>query len=171
MGSGKSTVGPLLGERLGYTFIDLDSSIEAAAGMPIRRIFSEQGEGEFRRLESLKLRSVSRTARVVIALGGGAVTSENNLYFVVTNGALVYLNVEAAVLVRRLKSMEDARPLLLGGDGRSLPERELISRVEAMIASRQQFYERADVVVDVGDLDIEATVDAIVAGLAEVSMS
>lgn len=169
MGSGKSTVGPLLAERLGYAFIDLDASIEEAARKPIRRIFSEQGEKEFRRLESLKLRAVSRTTHAVIALGGGAVASKNNLYFVVTNGTLVYLNVEPSVLVHRLEAMRDERPLLLGENGQTLERDDLVRRVESMIAARQPFYSRADVVVDVGQLDIAATVDAIVSALVDVA--
>ncbi len=171
MGSGKSTIGPVLAERLGYAFIDLDTSVEEAARKPIRRIFDEQGEEEFRRLESLKLRSVSRTTHAVIALGGGAVASENNLYFVVTNGTLVYLNVEPAVLAQRIEAMADDRPLLLGENGQSLSKFDLVRRVESMIATRQPFYRRADVVVDVGELDVEATVEAVVAALVNVSTS
>lgn len=168
MGSGKSTVGPLLAERLGYAFIDLDSSIEASAGKPIRRIFTEQGEDEFRRLESLRLRSASRTARAVIALGGGAIASENNLYFVVTNGTLVYLSVQPSVLAKRLSSPGDARPLLLGDDGQTLDDGDLVHRVESMVAARQPFYSRADVTVEVGERSVAETVDAIVEALVNV---
>ena len=167
MGSGKSTVGPLLAERLGYAFIDLDALVEASAGIPIRQIFAEQGEHEFRRLESLMLRSASRTARVVIALGGGAITSENNLYFVVTNGTLVYLSVEPAILARRLQAINDTRPLLLSADGQSLSESDLTRRVEALVEERRDFYNRAHVAVDVGRLDVDAAVDAVVAALVE----
>ena len=169
MGSGKSTVGPLLAERLGYAFIDLDSLVEASAGIPIRRIFAEHGEHEFRRLESLMLRSASRTARVVIALGGGAITSENNLYFVVTNGTLVYLSVEPAILARRLKAVDDSRPLLLSADGRSLSEPDLQRRVEALVEERRPFYDRAHVAVDVGALSVAASVEAVVAALVDES--
>ena len=169
MGSGKSTVGPLLAERLGYAFIDLDASVEQAAGKPIRRIFAEEGEDEFRRLESLKLRSVSRTTHAVIALGGGAVASENNLYFVVTNGTLIFLDVEPAVLVRRLEAMGAERPLLLSENGQSLPKPEFARRVESIIDARRPFYSRADITVDVGDRDIASTVDAIISALVDVS--
>ena len=165
MGSGKSTVGPILAEYLGYSFIDLDADIEQTAGKPISRIFAEQGEEEFRRLESLKLRSASRRTHAVISLGGGAIASENNLYFVVTNGTLVYLNVEPSVLVQRLEAKGDARPLLLGENGESLSRAELVRRVESMIEARRPFYNRADVVVDVGNLDVSATTDAIVSAL------
>ena len=169
MGSGKSTVGPRLAERLGYAFIDLDSLVEASAGIPIRRIFAEQGEHEFRRLESLMLRSASRAARVVIALGGGAVTSENNLYFVVTNGTLVFLEVEPSILAQRLQAINDTRPLLLASDGQTLSESDLQRRVEALVEERRRYYDRAHIAVDVGRLDVDATVDAVVAALIEES--
>lgn len=169
MGCGKSTVGPLLAQHIGYEFIDLDHVIESASGMPIRQIFSERGEEEFRRLESLMLRAVSRAARVVIALGGGAVVSENNLYFVLTNGTLVYLNVAPSVLVRRIMKMADERPLLLGENSIPLPEDELVQRVEEMIEARQHFYSRAEVVIEVGDRSIDATVDATVDALSVLS--
>ena len=169
MGCGKSTVGPLLAQHIGYEFIDLDQVIESASGMPIRQIFSERGEEEFRRLESLMLRAVSRAARVVIALGGGAVVSENNLYFVLTNGTLVYLNVAPRVLVRRIMRMADERPLLLGENSIPLPEDELVQRIEEMIEARQHFYSRAEVVIEVGDRSIDATVDATVDALAVLS--
>lgn len=165
MGCGKSTVGPGLAEHLGYEFIDLDDAIEGAAGESIRRIFSDHGEDEFRRLESLMLRAASRAARVVIALGGGAVISEDNLYFTVTNGTLVYLSVDPAVLVRRIKDMAEERPLLLGDNGRALDDAALARRVEKMIETRQPFYSRADVVVEVGDRNVEETVNATIEAL------
>lgn len=169
MGCGKSTVGRLLAQHIGYEFIDLDQVIESASGMPIRQTFSERGEEEFRRLESLMLRAVSKAARVVIALGGGAVVSENNLYFVLTNGTLVYLNVAPSVIVRRIMKMADERPLLLGENGIPLPEDELVQRVQEMIEARQHFYSRAEVVIEVGDRSIDATVDATVDALSVLS--
>jgi shikimate kinase len=169
MGCGKSTVGPLLAQHIGYEFIDLDQVIENASGVPIRQIFSERGEEEFRRLESLMLRAVSRAARVIIALGGGAVVSENNLYFVLTNGTLVYLNVEPVVLVRRIMNMADERPLLLRENGSRLSEDELVQRVEEMIEAREHFYRRAEIVIEVGDKSVDATVDATVDALSVLS--
>lgn len=167
MGSGKSTVGPPLAEHLGYQYIDLDQAVEKATGSSIRQIFSDRGEEEFRSLESLTLRTVSRAARVVISLGGGAVTSEDNLYFVETNGTLVYLKVPPAELVRRIRKMGDLRPLLLDGEGRPLSEHDLERRVEEMIDERQRYYSHADIVIDVGDRGVKETVDATVEALAD----
>ncbi|HEX6559056.1 MAG TPA: shikimate kinase, partial [Longimicrobiales bacterium] len=70
-GSGKSTVGPLLAERLGWQFIDFDPLIEAEAGLPIRDIFALLGEVEFRRLESELTARLASTSHTVLAPGGG----------------------------------------------------------------------------------------------------
>lgn len=169
MGCGKSTVGPGLADRIGYEFIDLDTVVEGASGMSIRQIFSERGEDEFRRLESLMLRSASRAARVVIALGGGAVVSENNLYFVLTNGTLVYLDVTPDLLTQRIIKMTDERPLLLGENGAPLPEDELVNRISKMVEARKPFYSRADVIVEVREKNVEETIDATVSALSVLS--
>ena len=86
MGSGKSTLGPRLADRLGYGFVDLDRDIERAVGSTVQTIFANQGEEAFRRLETEHLRTASYADRIVIALGGGAVTREDNLRFTKTRG-------------------------------------------------------------------------------------
>ena len=149
MGSGKSTMGPPLANRLGYEFIDLDQAIERIAGKTVQSIFSTEGEAAFRRLEALKLRAVSRTARAVISLGGGAVASEDNLYFAKTNGLLIYLRVGYDDLAERLRDSAAARPLLQDEEGRPLSGDDLLSRVREMMARRERFYEQADIVLDV----------------------
>ena len=70
-GSGKSTLGKLLAERLGLPFLDLDKEVQNEAGMPVRRIFAEEGEAGFRAREKRALDSACRHERCVVALGGG----------------------------------------------------------------------------------------------------
>ena len=90
MGSGKTTVGGLLGARLGRPFVDLDDRIEAAAGRSIATVFAEQGEAAFRDLEAQSLRELLTQARepLVIALGGGAFAQERNRQAIAAAGAL-----------------------------------------------------------------------------------
>ncbi len=159
MGCGKSTIGPVLAARLGYEFIDLDQAIERIAGKTVQSIFSSEGEEAFRRLEALKLRSVSRTARAVISLGGGAVASEDNLYFAKTNGMLIYLRVAHEELAERLRESAPDRPLLQDREGRPLSGPDLLARIEEMMAKRERFYEQADIVLDIESHGVEEVVD------------
>ena len=90
MGAGKSTLGRLLADHLGWTFLDLDASIEASAGASIPEIFEAHGETRFRRLESTALASALRSSPTVLALGGGALESlTNRLLLEQTPGNLV----------------------------------------------------------------------------------
>ena len=92
MGSGKSTVGPLVAAKLGWDFIDLDRQIEREQGRPIREIFEHQGEPEFRRIEMNHLRSLKDRAACVVALGGGTFVQEANRPIVTELGVSVFLD-------------------------------------------------------------------------------
>lgn len=111
MGSGKSTVGPLLARSLGWPFIDLDATIEAGQAMTIREIFERAGEPFFREIERAALTEASKAEPAVIALGGGTFVQEANLEFIrEMGGATVWLDTPFEELVRRCEGM-DNRPL------------------------------------------------------------
>src|SRR3974390_739771 len=76
MGSGKSTVGPLLAARLGWRFIDADDVIVSDAGMPIAEFFARHGESAFREREHATIARLARKDSLVLALGGGAIETE-----------------------------------------------------------------------------------------------
>ena len=108
MGSGKTTVGIKLSEKLKKTFIDLDTEIEKSAGKTISELFDENGEDHFRLLESEKLKTFSES---VMACGGGVVLMEKNRQFIKENGAAILLTATMEELSHRLKG-SDNRPLL-----------------------------------------------------------
>ena len=111
MGSGKTTVGELLGRELGWPFIDLDAVIEAGQGTTIREIFEQQGEPFFRQIERAVLAEVSKTEPAVIALGGGTFVQKPNLEFIrMTRGATIWLDCPIEELRRRCAGMNN-RPL------------------------------------------------------------
>ncbi len=110
MGTGKSTVGRLLAERLGWRFVDTDALIEARAGVPIAHIFAEQGEPAFRRLEAEICRQVAAGRRQVIALGGGALLDAETRRHVQARALLVCLTAPLEEIVRRV-GQDPARPL------------------------------------------------------------
>lgn len=157
MGSGKSTLGPRLADRLGYDFVDLDRHIERAVGDTVQDIFANQGEEAFRCLEAEHVRAVSHADRIVIALGGGAVTRENNLRFTKAQGCLVYLRMTPRHLADRLEKRAASRPML-HEKGRPLSGDALRKRIAALLAEREGFYEQADIVLDVGPGPVDSNV-------------
>lgn len=111
MGSGKSTVGALVARELGWPFIDLDATIEAAQGRTIREIFEQEGEAPFRTIEHAVLTEASKSEPVVIALGGGTFVQRANLDFIQsTGGATIWLDCSVQELRRRCAGINN-RPL------------------------------------------------------------
>lgn len=114
MGSGKSTVGRLLAQRLGWHFCDLDHRIEAAAGATIAAIFAQHGEPAFRELEHRELLAAlgaARQRRTVLALGGGTFAQPRNLELLHgCGGVTVFLEVPVEELLLRCAGMAN-RPL------------------------------------------------------------
>jgi shikimate kinase len=111
MGSGKSSVGRILAERLGYELVDTDALLEERAGAPIARIFRERGEPAFRALESEVLSAVANRSRSVIATGGGAPAYPPNRGFFTRGDAVFHLRVSLEAARRRTGEKAD-RPLL-----------------------------------------------------------
>ncbi len=162
MGSGKSALGPRLAERLGHDFVDLDEHIEREAGCTIQTLFATRGEDGFRRLETGALHAVSDRERVVVALGGGAVTRQGAMRLVRASGCLVYLRMTPSRLAERLAGQTASRPLL-HEQGRPLAGDALRIRIATLLAPRASFYEQADITLDA---DTE-TVDLLVSRATE----
>jgi shikimate kinase len=115
MGSGKSTVGRILAERLGFALVDTDSEIESRSGESIETIFRDRGEAAFRDLESEVLASLAGTSRIVIAAGGGAPARERNRDFFARSARTFYLWVSFETARERVKR-GPIRPLLSRGE-------------------------------------------------------
>lgn len=98
-GSGKSTLGKALSERLGKEFLDSDTVIEEEENKPIPEIFKEVGEKGFRDIESRVIRSLSALRGKVIATGGGAILREENVRFLKGNGRLIFLDAPLETLI------------------------------------------------------------------------
>jgi shikimate kinase len=114
MGSGKSTVGPLIAHRLGWRFIDIDDVIEAEAGTTIAQIFAHHGESAFRDLEHQTIARLASGQNLVLALGGGAIEREDTRDFLLTNPGtlLVHLEVALETTLARCSGTEGTRPVL-----------------------------------------------------------
>jgi shikimate kinase len=147
MGSGKSSVGTLLADKLGYRFIDLDAEIVRSAGLSINEIFARDGEVAFRTLESAQLeRTLSAGQGCVVATGGGAAISRQNREVMRRHGLIVNLKVTLEQVLARLQGCDD-RPLLAG---ERAPE-----RVRELMEGREQFYADADIRIDTDGKSME----------------
>ncbi len=158
MTSGKSTIGSILANGLGWNFYDLDKEIEALKGKKVAQIFEEEGEEAFRKLESEMLRDISRGKNVVIALGGGTIATLENLSFCKTNGTLIYLKVEETELLRRLKKKVD-RPLFKDLVLSGASEEKISQKIKYLLKEREKFYNQADIVFKTGTSSVGKTVD------------
>jgi len=112
MGSGKTSVGKLLAERLGYKHIDTDHIIEETQGLSITRIFEAHGESKFRELEENVIDKISKLSDVVVSTGGGIILNPINTMRLKEMGTVIYLRASAKQLEANLKDMPDDRPLL-----------------------------------------------------------
>ncbi|NTV98172.1 MAG: shikimate kinase [Chlorobiaceae bacterium] len=157
-GSGKSTIGPLLANSLGYEFLDLDHLIETLAGKPITRIFAEDGESSFRELESNTLKELACRDELVVSLGGGVLENDSSFAVIRENGTLVYLHSSSGILAKRLCNKTD-RPLLKGDNGKKLDREELEEKIETILSRRAPRYESADITVQTDSKRIGSTVE------------
>src|SRR5947209_3731636 len=114
MGSGKSTVGPLLAARLGWQFVDADDVIVAETGMAITDFFARHGEAAFREREHAAIARLAGEDALVLALGGGAIETEATREVLLTSAGtiLVHLGVKLETTLARCGGTEQTRPVL-----------------------------------------------------------
>lgn len=155
MGSGKSTVGQMLADKLGWDFVDLDAEIEAREQTTIGAIFDMRGEAEFRRIETdmirFWVRAVERGSPTVIALGGGAFVQPGNFDLIENHGVSLWIDCSFEVIQHRLADEDTDRPLARD------PE-----KFRKLYDSRRIGYARADFRIE-GDSEPTHSVDSILA--------
>ncbi len=139
MGSGKSYTGRRLAEARGRRFVDLDTVIEAHAGMDIPAIFAQHGETGFRAMERTCLHQMADVPEpVIVATGGGAPCFFDNMAWMNAHGHTIWLNPPLEVLVERLLPERAHRPLLA-----AIPEEELASFIRERLDARRVWYAQA----------------------------
>lgn len=155
MGSGKTTVGRLLADRLGWHFSDIDDDIEGRAQRTIPEIFDELGETEFRRIESEaiaeRVHEISFGRPTVVSVGGGAFAQQSNFDIVSTHGISIWLDCPLELARQRVEQFTH-RPLARD------PE-----KFAALYQARLALYARADYRIPIESDDAEKAVAAILA--------
>ena len=157
MGSGKSTVGPLLAERLGWRFADADEAIEAEAGYSIPEIFRREGESGFRQREFEAIARLLKEKKIILSLGGGAIETEitRDLLLSEPETLLVHLEVELETTLARCRGTEAERPILADH-----------ANLQARYLRRMPLYRQAHRSITVDQLTPEEVVEAITKALA-----
>jgi shikimate kinase len=156
MGAGKSATGRPLAAALGYRFLDADTALESVAGRTIPEIFASDGEAGFRDLETAVLGQISSWHSLVVATGGGVVTRPQN-WGHLRQGAVVWLDAPAEVLLARLRQDPTGRPLL---DGEN-PE----ARLQNLMGERLPLYAQADLHIRQDGGQPQQVAEQVLAGL------
>ncbi len=163
-GSGKSTVGKALAERLGLEFIDCDARIEAQAGVTIRELFEKHGETHFRTLESQALTELAKLDGKVIATGGGAALKYQNMQvFKRQDSRIFFLEVGPETAFARIRldaASRERRP--------ALTEKDPLTEVKEQIELRRPYYLKgADMTVSTEGRIVEEVVKEILGHLGQ----
>jgi len=167
MGTGKSSIAPIVARRLGWPYIDSDEVLVARAGKSIAAIFESEGEAQFRKLEREVIADLSRDRPrcpqsgnprpAVIATGGGVLMDDANYQALKHAGVIICLSARPEVIARRVERSRTRRPKLLEG-GQPLGE-----RIAEMLEQRKDAYARAEAVVDTSDLTVERAAEQVLA--------
>lgn len=161
MASGKSTVGAIVAERLGWGYVDSDEQIEQRTGRTVREIFEQDGETAFRAEEKAAMEAaVAGSEPLVVGVAGGAVLDLGTRTLLREEGTVVWLRAEPELLAERVKAAgQDHRPLLADDPDGTL---------RRLDAERRPIYEElADIVVDVEGRTAEELAEHIVQAMAE----
>ena len=159
MGAGKTTIGKLLAQQLGFDFYDTDQEVERLSGASVSWIFEKEGEIGFRARESRVLDRLTRMNQVVLATGGGAVTTlENHAYL--KRGIIIYLRAEVDIQYERT-CRDKNRPLLQTEN----PKQKL----QALFEKRDPIYQQlADITVVTGHFSPKKMIQDILAKLQKI---
>ncbi len=157
-GAGKSTVGPLLAQRMQVPFVELDGRIEAASGLSLDEIFQVHGESYYRAAERAELARLLAGEPCVVAVGGGLVTDADSYDVLRQRARTVWLRAAPEDHWRRVIAQGDLRPMA--------DNDQAFVDLRRILAAREPLYERADVVVDTSGAELGEVVDRVEGALS-----
>ena len=144
MGSGKSNIGKMVADKLGYTFLDLDTYIENKVNKRISEIFKDEGEQHFRILEQEALKEFIDQQNIIVATGGGCPCFSDNMELMNKYGETIYLKVHHGTLYLRLSNSKKNRPLIA-----ELNDIELMESIVNLLPEREVYYSKAKFTLEI----------------------
>lgn len=150
MGSGKTTLGRKMAQKLNSGFADLDERLCAHTGKSISELFASLGEAGFRKLEQEVLHKTAIDEDLVVSTGGGTPCFFDNMDWMNEQGKTIYLHVNAKALASRLENSKTNRPLI--GD---LKGEKLEQFIAEKLAERESFYHKAQMMVSGIDMNAD----------------
>lgn len=148
MGAGKTTLGKAFARDLKIPFIDLDWYIEERFHKTVSELFAERGEDGFREIERNMLHEVGEFENVVISTGGGTPCFFDNMEYMNKQGVTIFLEVDPAVLLNRLSSATQSRPIL-----QDKSEKELYTFIVEKVNARMKYYSQAQCTFNADELE------------------
>ena len=153
MGTGKTTAGKIVANKLNMKFVDIDNMIEKQEGMKISQIFSEKGEKHFRDIESEMVKTVSKWEHCVISTGGGVVLREQNIKLLREKGLIILLKANEESIIKHIFSNNN-RPLL--------NDKNREEKIKTLLNQREKYYNNNDYEIDGSNLTIYELADKII---------
>ena len=153
-GAGKTTIGTMVAQRLGRTFMDLDREIERREQATVSEIFAEKGEPYFREKERELTEELSRQGNMVLAPGGGWVTNADVVALLRPPGRIIYLKVKPETAMKRIGDERATRPLLMRPDP--------LGELKRLLKQREPMFLKADHTIDTEKLKPEQVVEQVV---------
>src|SRR5438309_4199295 len=148
-GAGKSTLGKILANKIGWNFVELNKEIEAQNGLSVAEIIALYGQEGFRRMEQTALNQVlARRELMVLATGGGIVSEPLTFDLILSSFYTIWLKAEPEEHMARVRRQGDLRPMA--------DDRSAMAELRNILISREPLYARASAVVDTASLSVDA---------------
>src|ERR1700749_1927714 len=148
-GAGKSTLGKLLAQQIGWSFVELNKEIEAQNGLSVAEIIALYGQEGFRRMEQAALNQLlARKELMVLATGGGIVSEPLTFDLILSSFYTIWLKAEPEEHMARVRSQGDLRPMA--------DDRSAMAELRNILLSREPLYARANAMVDTAGLSVDA---------------
>jgi XRE family transcriptional regulator, aerobic/anaerobic benzoate catabolism transcriptional regulator len=159
-GAGKSTLGRIAAERLGWSFVELNREVERQSGMSVAEILALYGQEGLRRREQAMLRElVGRPGPMIVATGGGIVAEPLTFDLLLASFVTVWLKAAPEEHMARVRQQGDLRPMA--------DDRAAMAELRTILESREPLYARAQVTVDTSGLAVQAAAEKLVGAIAK----